>query len=230
MDTLGSRASARRDYLKLTQTDVANFCGVTQQAIQKMEDGEVLRPRYMDELAEILKVNKIWLKTGKGDMLPPSFVDNQYLQLSGINVIGEVEAGIWREAVQWDESEIFQIPYGVNEKYHNKAYGLRIRGDSMNLAYPEDTIVIVVSIYDYDGEIATGKRVIVERCLKNGVCEATAKELEIINGHAKLWPRSTNQKYQDPIDISWPYETPQEIGLETVIIKGVIIGSYRSEE
>lgn len=223
-----------RDSRKLKAIDFAEAMATTVQQLRRLEVGErKLTIEWMDRAVAAFKSLghtdiERWMLLPEAQKL--SAIPSPIVEISGINVIGEVEAGVWREAVQWDDADVYQIPCAVPDKYAGKAYGLRINGDSMNLSYPEGTIVIVVSIYNYDGEISSGKRVIVERCLKNGVCEATAKELEIINGHAKLWPRSTNPKYQEPIDIAWPYETPQEIGLETVIIKGVIIGSYRSEE
>lgn len=66
MKNIGFRAKERREELRLSQTEVGRACGVTQQAIEKLEAGEVNRPRYLDELATILKTTKLWLKDGIG--------------------------------------------------------------------------------------------------------------------------------------------------------------------
>lgn len=159
----------------------------------------------------------------------PAEVEGDNVSLHHVRVLGEIRAGIWQEAVQWDDDKIEEIPHTAPAPYRDKAYGLRVVGDSMNLLYPEGTIVIVVPVWEYNGPMP-GKRVVVERRKRDGTIEATAKELEVVDGRAKLWPRSTNPRFQTPIDISWPYDKPQDIGLETVEIKGIIIGSYRSEE
>ncbi len=204
----------------LNQTEMAELMGLTLRGYQYIEKGERgLDPKYIKLAADALAI-------------PESdfYEETVRINVSQVRVLGEVQAGVWMEAVQWDHSDTFEIPYGVPERFKSKAYGLRVVGDSMNLVYPDGTVVIVVPVWEYSDEIPSGKRVIVERRKKDGIVEATAKELEVINGHAKLWPRSTNPKFQQAVEISWPYDEPQKVGVETVEIKGVIIGSYRTEE
>lgn len=62
MKKMGLKIKERREALGLTQEEVASACGVTQQAIQRLENGEILRPRYLDELAAVLGTTKAWLK------------------------------------------------------------------------------------------------------------------------------------------------------------------------
>ncbi len=204
------------------------------QQLRRLEVGErKLNTEWIDRITAAFhhhgfKDFKPWmLISEKG---PNAHVQQISEGIAGVKVLGEVQAGVWMEAVQWDDGDTYEVPYGVPAKFADSAYGLRVIGDSMNLVYPDGTVVIVIPVWEYGDEIPSGKRVIVERRKKDGIVEATAKELEVINGHAKLWPRSTNPKFQQAIDIAWPYEEPQGIGLETVEIKGVIIGSYRSEE
>jgi transcriptional regulator with XRE-family HTH domain len=64
---LGERAAARREQLGLTQQQIADHCHVKQPSIAALEAGETQRPRFLDELAEILKTTKHWLKTGEED-------------------------------------------------------------------------------------------------------------------------------------------------------------------
>ena len=64
---IGSRAKKRREELGLTQASVALMCGITQQAYEKLESGNTLRPRYIVELSEALKVPPKWLLSG-GDI------------------------------------------------------------------------------------------------------------------------------------------------------------------
>lgn len=82
MQAVHHRAKARREELKLTQRQVADACGVTQQAYEKFERGETKRPRYLFELAKALKISAEWLKTGRDDeaasraALPATHKDN----------------------------------------------------------------------------------------------------------------------------------------------------------
>ena len=50
----------------LTQLELAKRVGVSQQAIQQLEDGVIKRPRYMVELALALGVSPEWLLNGLG--------------------------------------------------------------------------------------------------------------------------------------------------------------------
>lgn len=58
------RIKERRERLGLTQREVALSCGVSQQAYDRLEKGRVLRPRYIVELAGILKTTPQWLTGG----------------------------------------------------------------------------------------------------------------------------------------------------------------------
>lgn len=61
---LGTRLSQRRRALGLSQAEVGRYCGVSQSAIQQIEDGKTRRPRYIHELAEILQTTREWLVNG----------------------------------------------------------------------------------------------------------------------------------------------------------------------
>jgi transcriptional regulator with XRE-family HTH domain len=67
MKNIGERVRQRREQLGYSQEEIASACQVTQQAIQQLEDGTVLRPRYIAELADVLKVTIPWLKRGTAD-------------------------------------------------------------------------------------------------------------------------------------------------------------------
>ena len=64
-------AQSRRD-MGLTQLELAKRVGVSQQAIQQLEDGVIKRPRYMVELALALGVSPEWLLNGLGLKNPNS--------------------------------------------------------------------------------------------------------------------------------------------------------------
>ncbi|SCC62145.1 XRE family transcriptional regulator [Kosakonia oryziphila] len=65
--SISERVKNRRIQIGLTQTELANLAGVSQQAIQQLEDGKILRPRYIVELAASLQCDVKWLQSGIGE-------------------------------------------------------------------------------------------------------------------------------------------------------------------
>lgn len=136
-----------------------------------------------------------------------------------VPVIGRVKAGAFDEALQWDDSEIYNIEYcGTLPK---NSFALKVQGDSMDKFYPNNSVVICAPTSHVP--IENQDHVIVQRTDRSGRVEATIKELVIINGKAELWPRSNNPKYQNPISITWPYDNGEEVGLEKVEIIGIVL-------
>lgn len=62
--TLGNRVKRRRKALGLTQNVLAKQVGLSQQAINKIKDDIISRPRFILELAQVLKCDPEWLLKG----------------------------------------------------------------------------------------------------------------------------------------------------------------------
>ncbi|MCU7905509.1 MAG: helix-turn-helix transcriptional regulator [Candidatus Thiodiazotropha sp. (ex Epidulcina cf. delphinae)] len=65
MDTLGSRLRRKRRERGWTQEELALRAGTNQAVVQKIENGKSLRPRKIDEIAQVLDVNPAWLMFGE---------------------------------------------------------------------------------------------------------------------------------------------------------------------
>jgi transcriptional regulator with XRE-family HTH domain len=63
--SLGQRMRARRQQKGWTQEQLARQAGTNQAVIQKIENGKSLRPRKINEIAEVLGVNPAWLMFGE---------------------------------------------------------------------------------------------------------------------------------------------------------------------
>ena len=212
----------------LTQADMSERMDLSVPTISNLSNGKATwKTAYIESAKKALKCSSQDLYLGLDATQTGTFP--AITPLNQIPVLGEVQAGVWKEAEQWGEDEVYFISVPVSDLYKNSAYALVISGDSMNKVFLAGDIVIVVPIDHYPKELITGRRVIVERRKRDGIVEATAKELVLTKGKAELWPRSTNPKYQTPIEIHWPHK-PEKIDTETVEIKGVIVGSYRPEE
>lgn len=136
-------------------------------------------------------------------------------------VTGIVEAGSFREAVEWDESQWYSVDVPVPERFRKMAKALEVRGTSMNLEYKPGSVVVWVDVLDFR-PVRNGDHVIVYSSSRDGRIEATVKEYRTLDGREWLWPRSDDPAHQTPIDPANPPE-----GVREVIVKGIVIGDYR---
>lgn len=67
MAGIDKRTKALREQFGLSQSEMARRCGEKPQTIQKLEAGTVQRPRYILELAKVLKTTPDWLLKGTGE-------------------------------------------------------------------------------------------------------------------------------------------------------------------
>ncbi|WP_338662604.1 S24 family peptidase [Pararoseomonas sp. SCSIO 73927] len=169
------------------------------------------------------------------------------LALEAVYVRGAVQAGVWREAVEWASAEWFPIMVPTDKRLpaNVERFGLLVRGNSMDRLYPEGTVVVVVRYHDLRRQPRPGDRVVVlRRNPRTFEFEATLKELQIDkDGRVLLWPRSSAPEFQAPFII---HGEPQVNRLEgsspadfvpnegednaELIITGFVIGSYRPED
>jgi transcriptional regulator with XRE-family HTH domain len=79
MDTLGTRLRRKRRERGWTQEELALRAGTNQAVIQKIENGKSLRPRKIDQIAQVLEVNPAWLMFGEKSA---SVVDDEALEVA----------------------------------------------------------------------------------------------------------------------------------------------------
>ena len=145
------------------------------------------------------------------------------------NIRGYVQAGQWGEANEMhlgDQDIMYASP-----KYPT-AYGLIVKGDSMNDKYKDGARLVCVPVDDFTEEIKPGYSVIVEAVCYADDIETTVKEYyKDEDGTEWLIPRSTNPKYQN-------YPVPHGEELDIVLngrrvkdiqIKAVVTEVYQSE-
>lgn len=123
------------------------------------------------------------------------------IRLSVIFVKGEVQAGVYREAIEWRGDEWYSVTVPTSDRFPGiERFGLYVRGNSMNMLYPEGTIVVVVRFGDIARGPRPGERVVVlRRSSVTGEFEATLKEYQQDSeGRHILWPRSTDPEFQTP--------------------------------
>lgn len=175
------------------------------------EHSQSLDLRTYSKLARTAGV-AVWRLTGEDPELPSP---------TSIWVVGEVQAGVFREAVEWDPSLWISVDVPVPERFRKKTKALRVRGNSMNVEYPDGSIATWIDILDFRAPLHED-HVLVYRHRNDDTIEATIKELVVVDGRQWLWPRSTDPEHQTPIDPLQPGD-----GIREIEIKGIILGSYR---
>ncbi len=148
--------------------------------------------------------------------------------LSFMPVRGTVEAGAWREAMEWPQEDWYPVGVAGVERYTAlPQFGLVVRGPSMNLVYPEGSILACVSFLHLGREPKSGERVIVEH-RRGDLVEATVKEFVVEQGRGRLYARSDNPRYAGVVDLPAPGETA-EIHDDAILVTALVIASIRPE-
>lgn len=124
------------------------------------------------------------------------------IKFTNVSVIGDVQAGVWRDAVEFQIDDRFTIPFPEDDRYPGaQLFGLLVKGRSMELEFKPGSIVIAVTF----GDIGRGPRdqemvVVHRRSRESGDLEATLKQFMIDElGRHILWPRSSAPEFQAPI-------------------------------
>ena len=222
MTDLAMKIRRIRKTLGKNQAEFAEMFGVTQGSVSRWENGSAPEGPIIARLAELAGVDVSTLLSdgAVGNVIPISLGPQLYVK-------GSVAAGVFVEATEAprEEWEAFtgradlQVPASLR-------YGLRVVGDSMNLAYPPGTIIECQSIiFDELVEpIPNGKRVVVERKRFGDGVETTVKEyLCDDDGVEWLVPRSTNPAHQ-----AFRCDQPGP-DIEAIRIIAVVVGSYQPE-
>lgn len=143
-----------------------------------------------------------------------------------VSVVGAVQAGVWREALQWEDDETYQVSLPIPPAFAGfPVFGLEVRGPSMNELYPNKSVVFCVKYLDLRREPRSGERVVVYRRSGESLMEATLKEF-IVDDRGVKWlrPRSSNPEFQKPWRVHETAKDEQEFE-----VHALVIGSYRPE-
>lgn len=190
--TISARVLLRRNQLGLTQTELADLAGTTQQAIVQLESGKTKRPRYLPELAKALECDIQWLLDGSGIGVDAN-IKNPKPRVRGAAypVISKVQAGAWAEACEPYTLKDVDLWLESDANTQGDAFWLEVDGDSMTapmgLSIPEGTFVL----FDTGREPVNGSLVVAKLIDDN---QATFKKL-VIDG---------SQKYLRGLNPQWP--------------------------
>lgn len=223
---------------KTDQSELARAVKVTPQAIQSLVSGRAKGSKHLLEIAQKLGVDYYWLKDGSGPV--PSELSTNAVRISShsreapsaiwanavtrVPVVGAVQAGVWREAIEWPQDDQYEIPVPIPAPYQKLAVSaLEVHGASMDKVYKHGTVLLVVKFIDLGREPSDRERVIVQR-IKSGQIEASVKEIRRdTDGIVRLWPQSNHPDFQAPLRLDPPAED------EEIVVSHKVIGSINFE-
>lgn len=141
-----------------------------------------------------------------------------------VTVKGHVQAGHWAESNEWPPDDWYNVPIPDDEEWRGeRLYAAEARGPSMDLVFPEGTVIVFTAWVQSEQDILPGKRYIVEVERTDGLREATVKTLwQDENGKFWLLPESTDPRFKEAIALDGNEG-------DTIMLKGRVVYSVRRE-
>lgn len=204
----------------LTRAALSEMADIGVTTVVKIERNERGLTREMAEkLAPYLDCSAVELLFSSEDLglatIPPSSPQT-------IPVIGEVQAGTWRESVELPKDDwIYVAPVIANDSYPGiSRFGLKVVGPSMDKVMPEGYVAICVKYFDIEQEPQDGDYVVVYRT-RHDLIEATIKQYKI-NGRLELWPLSHHPDHQNPLIPEDEAEKGDTIAIHAKVIQVMV--------
>jgi transcriptional regulator with XRE-family HTH domain len=215
---LGQKIKILRKNLGLNQTEFAKLIGVEEQStISKWERGDqqpgAERSARLANLAGV-SINE-WLG-----------LDTAGTSGGGgrnVNIVGELKADTWIDSLLWPQERHYSVAFPLPPTAPEQVLqGFILRGTSMNRIYADGSIILI-SRTEKKSKPKPGQRVLVIRRNKADKVEATLKEYAVdADGTEWLWPRSSDPRYQAPLELKSTREMD-------VTIAGVVMASISLE-
>lgn len=238
-DSIALKLKALRTRAKVSMDRVAKDLGYkTASSYQRYEDPTTYEKKGKHLPLHIAR-GLINILVGKGS---PPVSQEEILMLAGVTdltgpqlrsldahkliwCVGEVAAGIWREAFELPRDEWIPVLISMQDDRYAGAQraALQVRGDSMDQLYPDGSVVIFVRLDEIGRKPKPGDRVVVLRH-RHGQTEATVKEYQR-DTSKKRWlvPRSSN-----PAHLPFALDRPTDDS-ERIEIVGLVVGSQKIE-
>jgi transcriptional regulator with XRE-family HTH domain len=200
---------------RMTVEQLANRSGVHKATIHR-----ALSPTYQ-HVTSTRTLQKLALALG---VEAPATLPNVKLELQLLPVRYRVQAGLWYEIDAEEPPEQTTLGVLPDPRFAKAPQWLeKVVGDSVDVKIPPGHYAHVIDAIEIGYAPRDGDWVVVERRREQGgVRERTIKQVEVKNGTVKLWPRSRNPKWAEPLDLS----AGAGNGDIEVEIVGLVVGAY----
>jgi hypothetical protein len=192
----------------MTQEQLATAVGKTRGAVAQWESGEV-RPRHttLQAIAGATGKSLNWLLNGAGDA-------DGAAPAVGLQVVGEVAAGMWKEgSVRYERT---YEPVAPHPDYPGNGQRLyKVSGNSINKVAANGEYLHAIELHTGGLQPEHGDLVIVRR-MQHGLAEYTAKTLIFEDDRWVLRPESTDPEWQADIEMSGDEDT--EIAITDIVV------------
>ena len=214
--TIAERVKQKRTDLRLTQAELAKLVGISQQSLQKIEDGRTQNPRKLLNLAKALHCDAEWLLLGTASEVresASSYTNNNSSSLSLETnlrpIITTQQAAQWPNIAELDERKFDWIE--TPESTSKSAFWLNVVGDSMmspsGASVPEGYLILVEpSLTAKNGDLIIAKVADSK--------DVTFKKLVIDAGRTYLTPLNPNYR---------PIEVPNDLTVIGVVTQARIL-------
>lgn len=199
--------------------------------VRKLADvlvGQGDPPITQEEVYELSEVTPthLWVEAGFGEAVdePEDAIRLKQAAHLPMPVIGEVQAGIWKEVQETQDRLIDRLPITIDPSIpENAQYALKVRGDSMNLIAKDGAFVICHDIESGLFEPGFGQLVVVERVRDDmSIIELTVKRLsKDADKKPILVPESTDPLYQEAIPLH-----ADESGDTVARVKAIVVAVF----
>lgn len=211
-----------RDHPELSAASwakAAKVAGSTVQRAIKPDYPFVTSSRTLAKLAAVVNASPPEIRKTADLQVVPRFLPTRF----------KVQAGLWFEMDSDEPIEPYDRPVVPDPRFAEWPQWLeQVVGDSADRRVKPGAYVHVVDAIEMGYAPTTGHWVIVERRRDQGaVRERTLKQVEVLDdGAVRLWPRSTNPRWSEPVSLTDGVRNPDGIEVEIV---GLMIGSYEPE-
>lgn len=136
----------------------------------------------------------------------------------------EVKAGAWIERDELAQAPMKGPPVSADPAYPADAQWLElVRGDSMDLFYPEGSWVHVIDAIAIGYQARDEDFVTIERKRQQGgLIERSLKQVALKRGKVELWPRSRNPRWNGPLPLGAPRDDEDEVRIAALVIGGYL--------
>lgn len=213
--TIAERVKQKRTDLRLTQAELAKRIGISQQSLQKIEDGRTQNPRKLLNLAKALQCDAEWLLLGAASEVR----ENTSSYTNSSSTLQPLETHLrpvitTPQAAQWPNTELDKEKFDWIEtpaSTSKSAFWLNVVGDSMmspsGLSVPEGYLILVEpSLTAKSGDLIIAKVVDSK--------DVTFKKLVIDAGRTYLTPLNPNYR---------PIEVPSDLAIIGVVTQARIL-------